>query len=68
MFSHAEFVSRQGRDVSTTQTQVKSLVLNGDGANQTTIRIHVRRAEIFMWEVVRTCSKICPDRSGGRND
>jgi hypothetical protein len=68
MFSHAECVSRQGRDVFTTQTQVKSLGMNGEGANQTTIRIHVRRVEIFMWEVVRTCSKICKDRSGGRND
>jgi hypothetical protein len=68
MFSHAECVSRQGREVSTTRTQVKSLGMNGDGANQTTIRIHVRRAEIFRWEVVRTCSKLCTDRSGGRND
>jgi hypothetical protein len=68
MFSHAECVSRQGRDVFTTQTQFKSLAMKGDDANQTTVHIHVSRAETFMWEAARTRSKICTALSGGRND
>jgi hypothetical protein len=42
--------------------------MNGDGMTQTIIRIHVRRAEIFMWEVAMALSKRCAARYGGRND
>jgi len=42
--------------------------MKGDDANQTTVHIHVSRADIFMWEAAMTRSKICTAQSGGRND
>ena len=47
---------------------IKALDTNGDGITQTIIRIHVHRAEAFMWEAARDLERTYAAHCGGRND
>ena len=46
-------MSRQERNDSSTQAHFAYPAMNSEGIIQTTIRIYVRRVEIFMWEVAK---------------